>query len=628
MVGGAVLLVLLLALGAWSFLRHRSGSPPLPAAPVDPAEARLRAAAGQRPRDLRAHAEWGRYCLTLGRPFSALWELEETRTLGAGTREDTTLRSDEARALELAGRRDLAIDALRALLAPHPSRPGTGEAGAAAAARAQLAELLLATGRPAEVVLLIQPAGRRAPESAESALLLGRAWHALGRLTEAETAFRRYARLAPLDRPRFEPLGRFLLAVGRPEEARRVLMQDQRVAFRSGEFHSLLGLTYLRARPAPDLSKAGGAFTVGLRFDPHHIRARVGLGEVLERRKAFSDAVLQYEAAIQADSTAIEPHERLAGLLMRLGEPLQAWQQRGIAATLEDRLPEAETAFRRMLSVDPTSLDAAQSLILTCVAMKRVDRAAAAVEALQRRPLDPATAERVSGLYLMTNAREPCRQLAEAWRRQEPRAAGPVRLQARLAIDDLRVAEGIRLLEEAWAREPDRAETAAALGLAWARVPSRANLQRAREWLQRAVSLEPGSGRYHEQLGQVLQQLGEPAAAREEFLRAWDLDPSLTATGSSLVQTAQQSDRPAQARLFGRIVRAADDARREEERLRERAMDAPNDAEAHVALARFLVRAGQLEKARQHLDRALEQRSNSPVARSLRRMVEALLAWA
>jgi tetratricopeptide (TPR) repeat protein len=197
------------------------------------------------------------------------------------------------------------------------------------------------------------------------------------------------------------------------------------------------------------------------------------------------------------------------------------------------------------------------------------------------------------------------------------------------------VPEGIRQLEEAWARAPDNAETAASLGLAWARVPSRPNLEKARAWLQRAAALAPTNARTSDQVGQVLQQLGRTAAAADAHLRALDLDPELTSAAASLARLAGPLDRPAHARLFGRIARALDDDHRDEERLYRRLWDitlAPTKngsalADTHLDLARFLARRGELEKADRHLQQALEARPGWPPAASLRRTVAALLAW-
>ena len=472
------------------------------ASAADPTEAALRQAVLRQPGNAAAHAALGRYLLSAARPVSALWELQAARALSS---RDASLRTGVAQALAAAGQRSQAITELRALLGTQPDdRP----------ARAQAAALLLETGQPTAAAALL--GGPSRGDDPATALLRGRIDFALGRMPEAAAALHRYAGLAPPDSARFQPLGRLLLATGQPEAARRALMQDQRAAFHTTDLHYLLGLSFLRAQPRPDLGKAAAAFAVALHFDPQNARAREALGEALEQQGAVQQAAAQYGAAIQLDPELPEAHERLAHLL-RQTEPVQALQQRGIAATLEDQLPEAERAFGAMPKAAPTDLDAIQSFILTCVAMKRIGQSRPAVAALQRLPFDPGTAERVADLYQITGTRAPVRPLAEQWRQREPHAAGPLRLLGRLAIDDLRVSEGIRWLEQAAAIEPQDAPTAAAVGLAWGRIPSKPHLEKAREWLQRAAALAPSDARNHAYLGEVDRQLGQLDAARDEL---------------------------------------------------------------------------------------------------------------
>jgi tetratricopeptide (TPR) repeat protein len=617
----ALLTLLVLALLAWTARGRLFPAPdaapaaPAASAPLDPAAARLRQAIVRQPRDAAAHRELARYAFSVARPVMALWELQEARSLGA---DDPSLASDQARGLVAIGRRTLAVEELRAHLKDHPGDT---------AARPQLAELLLQTGEPAEAAALLRDAWKGAASPAEAVLLLGRAYHALGRWAEAEAAFRRHADLAPTGAARFQPLGRFLIATGQPEAARQVLMQDQKVAFRTADFHYLLGLAYLRARPHADLGKASAAFTVALQFDPDHARALTALGEVLEQQGAREQAAARYEAAINRDPELPESHERLSTLLRKMGQPVPSLQQQGLAATLQDQLPEAESAFGQALKTDPDNLTVIQSFILTCVAMKRIERSKPAVQALQQLPFDPATADRVAQLYLVTGSRALCREHADTWRRREPNAAGPLRLLGRLAVDELRTTEGIQLYEQAWARDSQSAETAAALGLGLGRVPSRPNLERAAEWLQRAVGLAPANPQYRSHLAEVLRQLGRLEEARGEYLRALNLDPSLAAAYNGLVSLSQAMSRPQQAELFARIVRDADTSLREQERLHRRVWDDPMAAEARPELARFLLRSGELWKSQGHLDAALARRPGWKPAAELSRAVDALLAW-
>jgi Flp pilus assembly protein TadD len=189
------------------------------------------------------------------------------------------------------------------------------------------------------------------------------------------------------------------------------------------------------------------------------------------------------------------------------------------------------------------------------------------------------------------------------------------------------VAEGIQQYEQAWAAEPDQAETAVALGNAFARVPTRANLEQARSWLQRAVALSPDTASYRVSLGRVLEQLGRASEAREAYLQALDRDASLSSAASSLVRLAQGMNEPAVARLFGRVVRVMDDGKRADDAARRRLWDHPDDPEAQLAVAQRLAGAGEFVKADNHLQQALQRKPGWPAAQSLQRAVEALRVW-
>ena len=93
----------------------------------------------------------------------------------------------------------------------------------------------------------------------------------------------------------------------------QALMQDQKVAFRTADFHYLLGLTYLRARPHPDLGKASAAFT----FAASEGR---GTGSVVTQwlsRKTGASAgprLGRHEAASAAGSTSCPTVAKLYGV--------------------------------------------------------------------------------------------------------------------------------------------------------------------------------------------------------------------------------------------------------------------------------------------------------------------------
>jgi Flp pilus assembly protein TadD len=217
----------------------------------------------------------------------------------------------------------------------------------------------------------------------------------------------------------------------------------------------------------------------------------------------------------------------------------------------------------------------------------------------------------MAALYFLTHDRRAAAGLCAEWRRFQPEAAEPIWIQGKVAVADHRLDEGIRLLAEAAAKEPARAEFAYELGEALARRPSPENLRRALEPLGRAVSLEPNRPRYRYQLAVVLDRLGEREGARRQLLRVLDQDPASVPAINSLVRVAQALGQPDQARFWAAMAPEIETGARDEEDLRRRLGRQPGDADAEAALARLLIRRGALVQARDHLARARRLRPHS-----------------
>jgi tetratricopeptide (TPR) repeat protein len=254
--------------------------------------------------------------------------------------------------------------------------------------------------------------------------------------------------------------------------------------------------------------------------------------------------------------------------------------------------------------------------------------AAAAVEpALRRFPRDPAVYERLSVLYKLTRSRSAVEQLCRQWRAALPQASEPDWVLGKLRVADGRMEEGIRLYEQALARDPARGEYQRFLGEALARRRAPGDLPRALDLIGRAVGKSPRDPEARFQLGLLLQRLGRLEEARAQMLRALDLDPHQSPPSNSLAAIAAALRAPAQARLFAQATRQIQARIREEERVMRRVWQNPGDAEAHLAAARFRRRTGALPRAKAHLEQALALRPRWPeAARELRRVTWALEA--
>jgi uncharacterized protein HemY len=114
----------------------------------------------------------------------------------------------------------------------------------------------------------------------------------------------------------------------------------------------------------------------------------------------------------------------------------------------------------------------------------------------------------------------------------------------------------------------------------------------------------------------TLQQLGDLERERRQFLAALDLNPRHAPAYSGISQICVRLRKPALARFFGPLVRAAQDRSREELRLSRRVGQNPTSPEAHTTMAEFLARSGSFSTAESHLERALALRPSYPEAKA------------
>ena len=130
---------------------------------------------------------------------------------------------------------------------------------------------------------------------------------------------------------------------------------------------------------------------------------------------------------------------------------------------------------------------------------------------------------------------------------------------------------------------------------------------------------------FQSQLGLVLQQLGDLEGARHAFLRALDRDSDRLDAYAGLMAVARRLGQPRVAAFLAGIERDARDRQRVETAARQDLSVHPRDAGAQEALARALLRRGELAEARNHLEIAAEQPGGA-AARPLLRRVERLLS--
>jgi len=168
-----------------------------------------------------------------------------------------------------------------------------------AATHQSLGSLLLFRGHPAEAIVELESAARLDPSSALIAIEMGRAYEALGKTPEAETAYRRAIELQPdLPLPHYA-LGTLLARAGRKEEATPQVAlyqkyfqgeQEQRQRAASRQVELNLGWTELQAgRPKEALAQ--------FRRYPDDVDGLLGMSAALSKLGRHEEAVRVLERA-------------------------------------------------------------------------------------------------------------------------------------------------------------------------------------------------------------------------------------------------------------------------------------------------------------------------------------------
>lgn len=588
-IAAAAVVLIGAGVGGWRW-RHRA-APPLAraATALSSAEAWLLAAAAREPNSPRPYVELAEEYAGSERPAGALWAYAEA---AARAPVDDAIRLKLAAVMRQLGHFRAAEAALRPLAA--------GKGSAAAQARQDLAGLLLSTGRAPEALAALQGAGP------EAEALRGRAWEAAGDEAAAAAAYRRAG--AAGDPDGFERLARLELASGRLPAAREAVRAlEQRRAARPADL-LLIAAIHAAAGTPRELDAALTRVNLCLQLQPRSTEAHYQAGLLLRRKGDRSAAAAQFESAVQLDPNHAKARGRLADLLQAMGQTARAHWERAVYDELKDQPDRALTELRGAGSAG--SPDALERVRITVQAASEAQQLAAVSrqtrDELKRRPGDTALMLQLGLLYQQGGSHAALQRLCRDWMALQPDAGMPYWLLGRQAMMEIRSQDAIQLFETAGAKNPERSDFCMALGIAYAAVSTPENLARARPWLEKAITLDPQAPGPHQQLGWVLEQAGDPGAARREYLRSLDLKPGDASVLSNLVRVSGRGERPEVARLLAELARGAEEQARERELLAHRVRGHPAAAAPRLDLARFLIRQGQLEAAGNQLERAAE----------------------
>ena len=249
-----------------------------------------------------------------------------------------------------------------------------------------------------------------------------------------------------------------------------------------------------------------------------------------------------------------------------------------------------------------------------------------AEEGLKRHPGDSNLLTQLGLLYQLGDARDALEHLCRGWTARDPSSGMPYWLLGRLAVNQSRAEDAIPLLQKACALDPSQADFCTALGEAYLIQSTLTSMRQARSWLEKAVTLNSRLPTVHRHLGRVLEQAGDLEGARHQYLLSLDLQPGQPGVYNSLAQLAARLKQPQSLHLFADLARSEQARARERKSLERRVRGRPADGGARLALARLLIREGQIEAARNQLERASETGPAAGEARRALASVERLLS--
>lgn len=295
---------------------------------------------------------------------------------------------------------------------------------------------------------------------------------------------------------------------------------------------------------------------------------------------------------------------RLALVLHRQGSPTQAQAllreglrltpmnaelhyQLGVMLAAEDNLPEAERLFERTIAIEPTHAGAYERLAQCCALLSRFERALSYLQRAHRyAPANPRIALQLNLLAQSLIATG--QSVSVDW---QPAGTAPPD------------ADSIERLSEAILREPDFVE--AFLSLPETEVDTEIFSTLAAV-LEQALRTRPEYADLHYHCGAIYRRLGRHDEALQHAERAVALNGRYI---NALILLAD---------LYARTDRWADGVERLEQAIRAGA-DYPD---VHCLMGRLFQSGGELDRARQEYQRALELNENYAAAR------EALVALA
>ncbi len=580
----------------------RAWNGPDPTSALRDTEIRLMNAAARAPSDAGAALALGRFYLEDARPFEALWVLRDAQRLDPKAIQPRLLM---ARALTMGQLTLPAVELLQAAVREFPNDPEAPQ---------QLADLQLSLGRPGDAAATLQTAAGHQPLAGDALLLYGRVLEAAGRDDEALKQYQAFQQQQPKSEQVYLRLGRLMLRMGKIADARQAFMATQVLNAHSAEARYYLGLLALREGPSHG-EEARQKFAEAVATDERFVAAHVQLGAYYQRQHDWTRATAVLQRAAALDPENAEALLQLSSVRRAVGDAAGASYYQGLYYDVKDARPKATARYAAMAAAGD---DPRGPLLVSngYVKMDQKQKAAEVARAgLKRHPDDPELTERLIALDLLNGNLKEAEPLCREWMRREPANVQPVWILGRAQLANHDYASALKSFQQAAHAEPKNAEYQYSLGTVFQEQASDTNWGYAARYFGQAVTLKPDDARFHLNLGIALENLHDFEGARRQFLRSMDLDANQSAPLNDLVQVARGLNQPDHVQFWGPLVRDVEQRLREELPDWKRVWDKPADADGYLPLAQFLMRTGELKKARNILEQAVALRPDLVSAR-------------
>jgi tetratricopeptide (TPR) repeat protein len=186
---------------------------------------------------------------------------------------------------------------------------------------ANLAGELLAEGRPAEAVPLLEKAVRAAPSYAPAHFSLGLAAERVGNTARARDEYAAAVTLRPTYFEAQRLLGAALLDAGKPRDAAIPLQAAVDLKPDAADVQCDLGQAFLQSG---EPQRAIGHLQEAIRLKPDYARAHNALAGLFQSGGRFDDALMHLDAAVRLDPENLGMQMNLANLLAGLHRTREA----------------------------------------------------------------------------------------------------------------------------------------------------------------------------------------------------------------------------------------------------------------------------------------------------------------